>query len=290
MMFPLVTECARDGIAVTVSCRVLGFSRQAYYRWLADPVCQRDWDDAHLTNRLVDAHADDPAFGYRLLADEVNAAGRVASENRIHRLCRDQKLASITVRRRRGKGRPGPAVHDDLVRRDFRAAGPDRVWLTDLTEHPTAEGKVYICAVKDVWSRRIVGWATSDRMTSRLADAALRTAIARRRPTGTVIVHSDRGGQFRSRRYQRTLKAHGLIGSMGRVASAGDNAAMESFFALLQNNVLDRQAWKTREDLTVAVISWIETTYHRRRRQRGLGRMTPIEFETAMVRQAAIAA
>lgn len=89
MMFPLVTECARDGIAVTVSCRVLGFSRQAYYRWLADPVCQRDWDDAHLTNRLVDAHADDPAFGYRLLADEVNAAGRVASENRIHRLCRD---------------------------------------------------------------------------------------------------------------------------------------------------------------------------------------------------------
>lgn len=84
MMFPLVTECARNGIAVTVSCRVLGFSRQAYYRWLADPVCQRDWDDAHLTNRLVDAHADDPAFGYRLLADEVNAAGRVASENRVH--------------------------------------------------------------------------------------------------------------------------------------------------------------------------------------------------------------
>ena len=205
-------------------------------------MCQRDWDDAHLTNRLVDAHVDDPAFGYRLIADEVNGAGRVASENRVHRLCRAQKLASTRVRRRRGKGRPGPAVHDDLVRRDFRSAGPDRIWLTDLTEHPTAEGKVYLCAGKDVWSRRIVGWATSDRITSRLADAALRTAIARRRPTGTLIVHSDRGGQFRSRRYQRTLKSHGLIGPMGRVASAGDNAAMESFFVLLQNNVFARQA------------------------------------------------
>ena len=127
-------------------------------------------------------------------------------------------------------------------------------------------------------------------MTSRLTDVALRTPIARRRPTGTVIVHSDRGGQFRSRRYQRTLRAHGFIGSMGRVASAGDDAAMESIFALLQNNVLDRQFWKSREDLTVAVISWIETTYRRRGRQRGLGRMTPIESETATARHTAIAA
>jgi transposase InsO family protein len=92
-------------------------------------------------------------------------------------------------------------------------------------------------------------------MTARLADAALRTAIARRQPAGTVIVHSDRGGQFRSRRYQRTLKTHGLIASMGRVASAGGNAAMESFFALLQNNVPNRHTWKTREDLDVAIIS-----------------------------------
>ena len=218
-------------------------------------MCQRDWDDAHLTNRLVDARADDPAFGYRLLADAVNTAGRVASENRIHRFCRAQKLDSTTVGRRRGKGQFGPAVHDDLVRRNFRVAGPDWVWLTDITEHPTSEGNVYICGVKDMWSRRIVGSATSERMTSRRADAALRTAIARRQPTGTAIVRSDRSGQFRSRRYQRTLRGPGLIGSMGRVASAGDNAAMEPFFALLQNNVLDRQVWKSRDDLTVAAIS-----------------------------------
>ena len=108
--------------------------------------------------------------------------------------------------------------------------------------------------VKDVWSRRIVDWATSDGMTSRLADAALSTAISRCQPTGTMIVHSKRGGQFRSRRFQCTLKTHGLIGSMGHVASAGDNAAIESLFALRQNNVVNRYTGKTREDLTVAII------------------------------------
>jgi putative transposase len=116
-------------------------------------------------------------------------------------------------------------------------------------------------------------------MTSHLADAALRTAIARRSPAGTVVVHSDRGGQFRSKRFQRTLRTHGLIGSMGRVSSAGDNAAMESFFSLLQNNVLDRRSWTTREELRMAVIAWIERTYNQRRRQRALGKLTPVEFE-----------
>ena len=110
-------------------------------------------------------------------------------------------------------------------------------------------------------------------MTSQLADAALRAAIARRSPTGTLVVHSDRGSQFRSRRFQRTLRAHGLIGSMGRVASAGDNAAIESFFALLQNNVLDLQRWTSRDELRLAIITWIERTYHRRRRSPGVVRV-----------------
>ena len=139
-----------------------------------------------------------------------------------------------------------------------------------------------MCAVKDVCSRRIVSWAIGERMTSELADTALRTAIARRRPAGTVIVHSDRGGEFRSLRYQPTLRAHGLTASMGRVASAGDNAAMESFFALLQKNVLNRRTWHTRDELRLAIVTWIERTYHRRRRQRALGNLTPIEFETAI--------
>ena len=242
MTYPLVRDLAADGIPVTVTCRVLGFSTQGFYKWRANPVSARDWDDAQLINAIVDIHADDPEFGYRFIADELREAGHVCSENRVARLCSLQQIASSILRKRRGNAkRPGPPVHDDHVNRDFHADGLDEIWLTDITEHPTGEGKLYICAVKDVCSRRIVGYAIDARMTSQLADAALRTAIARRRPTGTLVVHSDRGGQFRSRCYQRTLRAHGLTGSMGRVSAAGDNAAMESFFSLLQKNVLNRQ-------------------------------------------------
>lgn len=241
MTYPLVLDLADDGIPVTVTCRVLGFSPQGFYKWRANPVSQRDWADAHLINAALEIHRDDPEFGYRFIADELEAAGHRASENRVYRLCALQGITSTTQRRRRGSGKTaGPAVHDDHVNRIFHADRLDAIWLTDISEHPTAQGKLYVCAVKDVCSRRIVGWSIAERMTSQLADTALRAAIARRRPTGTTVVHSDRGGQFRSHRYQRTLRTHRLTGSMGRVSSAGDNAAMESFFALLQKNVLNR--------------------------------------------------
>lgn len=119
-------------------------------------------------------------------------------------------------------------------------------------------------------------------MTARLAVAALQLAIVRRNPEGTVVVHSDRGSQFRARAYVSTLNGAGLTGSMGRVGAAGDNAPMESFFALLQKNVLNRKAWTTRDELAGAIIRWIENTYHHRRRQRALGKLTPIEFETLL--------
>jgi len=167
------------------------------------------------------------------LADELERAGIEIGERRAWRLCSQQKLWSTTVKKGRKGKRPGPAVNDDLLRRDFTAAQPNRKWVTDLTEHPTAEGKVYCCAIKDLFSNRIVGHAVSDRMTADLAVAALRTALARREPDGVVIVHADRGSQFRARSFQAVLKAAGHQGSMGRVASAGDNAAMESFWALL---------------------------------------------------------
>ena len=153
-----------------------------------------------------------------------------------------------------------------------------------------SEGKVYLCAVKDVWSNRIVGYSIDARMTSELAVAAIRMAVQRRRPAPGTVVHSDRGSQFRSRRFQAELDRSGLVGSMGRVGAAGDNAAMESFFALLQKNVLNSRRWSTREDLRLAIVTWIERTYHRRRRQRILGKLTPVEFETIMTTQAASAA
>lgn len=161
----------------------------------------------------------------------------------------------------------------------FTANAVDRLWLTDITEHPTAESKLYLCAVKDVFSGRIVDYSIDSRMTASLAVSALRNAVGPREPAGT-IVHSDRGNQFRSRKFVNALHRNGLPGSMGRVGACGDNAAIESFFTLLQNNVLDRQRWHSREELRLAIVTWIEHTYHRQHRQIHPGKLTPIKFET----------
>lgn len=285
MKFPLVRDLAAEGFPVRLTCGVLGFSTQAFYKWQARPCSDRDWADAHLVNAIRDVHGDDPEFGYRFIADELERDGKATNERRVWRLCSENRIWSTTTKKGRetaGKT-PGPAVHDDLVQRNFSAARLDQVWLTDITEHPTSEGKIYVCAIKDLCSNRIVGYSIDDRMTANLAVGALRSAIARRQPVGTVIVHSDRGGQFRSRSFRAVLTAAGLQGSMGRVASAGDNAAMESFHSLLQKNVLNQQRWRTRDELRYAVITWIEHTYNRRRRQRALGKLTPVEYELALV-------
>ncbi len=267
MKYPLVLDLAADKIPVAVTCRVPGFSKQAFCAWRQNPVSQRDWDEAHLINAALNIHHDDPSFGYRFIADELAAARIRAGENKVARLCSQQRIWSVFSKKRGLSRKAGPPVHDDLVRRQFTAARPDELWRTDISEHPTAEGKLYLCAVKDVCSNRIAGYSMDSRMTASLAVPALRNAIALRAPAGTIVVHPDRGQpEFRSGAYVRVLREHGLTGSMGRVGACADNAAMESFFALLQKNVLDRQRWATRQDLRLAIITWIERTYHRRRR------------------------
>ncbi|MGO3504328.1 IS3 family transposase [Brachybacterium tyrofermentans] len=281
--YPLVSELAADGIPVAVSLRVLKLSRQPYYRWRKQQITRAELVEAYRANALLDAHRDDPEFGYRFLVGEAAEAGEVMCERTAWKICRDNQWWSVFGKKRGKNGkRPGPPVHDDLVKRDFSADDANELWLTDITEHWTDEGKLYLCAIKDVFSGRIVGYSISDRMKARLAANALDNAVSRRRDTAGCIVHSDRGSQFRSRKFVHTLNRHHLIGSMGQVGAAGDNAAMESFFSLLQKNVLDRKRWRTREELRIAIITWIERTYHRRRRQARLGRLTPIEYETIM--------
>jgi transposase InsO family protein len=180
MMYPLVRELAADKIPVAVSCRVLGFSKQGYFKWLASPVSQRDWDDAHLINAALAIHHDDPAFGYRFVADELPTRGIAASENRTQRLCSQQQMWSVFAKKRGLSHKAGPPVHDDLVNRQFTASAPNVTWLTDITEHRTAEGKLYLCAIKDLFSNRIVGYSIDARMTADLACSALRNAIALR--------------------------------------------------------------------------------------------------------------
>lgn len=227
----------------------------------------------------MDIHADDPAFGYRFISDEIESeSGIAASERRVRRLCSEQRIWSVFSKKRGVNRKAGPLVHEDLVQREFTASRPNLLWLTDLTEHWTDEGKLCLCAIKDVYSNRIVGYSMGARMTAELAVAALRNAAALRDPVGTTL-HSDRGSQFRSRKFVETLREIGITGSMGRVGACADNAAMESFFSLLQKNVLNQQRWRNRQELRLAIVTWIERTYHRRRRQRGLGRVTPIEFE-----------
>lgn len=177
-------ELAADGIPVAVTCRVLDLARQPYYRWLAAPVTEAELAEAYRANALFDAHRDDPEFGYRLLADEAESVGESMAERTAWRICSANRWWSVFGKRRRGKaGRPGPAVHDDLVQRNFTADTPNTVWLTDITEHRTSEGKLYLCAVKDLYSNRIVGYSIDSRMKSRLAVRALGNAVARR---GTV--------------------------------------------------------------------------------------------------------
>ena len=140
MMFPLVLDLAADSIPVAVTCRVLGFSKQAFYQWRANPVSQRDWDDAHLINAAIEIHHDDPEFGYRFIADELPDRGVIASRNRVNRLCTQQRLWSAHARKRGLTRQPGPPVHDDLVERNFAADHVDRLWLTDITETPPVRG------------------------------------------------------------------------------------------------------------------------------------------------------
>jgi putative transposase len=278
-----VSELADDGVPVTVTCRVLKLARQPYYRWLKHPVADAELVAAHRANALFDAHRDDPEFGYRFLADEARDAGVSMSTRTAWKICSQNRWWSAFGKKKTRSGKkPGPPVHDDLVCRNFSAGAPNELWLADITEHRTKEGKLYLCAIKDVFSNRIVGYSIDERMKSRIAVNALNNAVARRGCVAGCILHTDRGSQFRARKLQRALNRHQMVGSMGRVGAAGDNAAMESFFSLLQKNVLNRRTWTTREELRIAIVTWIERTYHRRRRQDALARLTPIEFELIM--------
>ncbi|MGI8614516.1 MAG: IS3 family transposase [Nocardioidaceae bacterium] len=173
-------------------------------------------------------------------------------------------IGGNTHKKRRTK--PAPAPHEDLVKRRFAADEPNRLWCTDITEHPTGTGKVYCCAVLDVFSRVIMGWSIADHMRSELVVDALQMATWRRRPEPGVIVHADRGSQYTSWVFGHRLRSAGLLGSMGRVASSVDNTMMESFWSTMQRELLDTQRWSTQEELASAIYEWIEAWYNPRRR------------------------
>ncbi len=220
MMYPLVRELAADGIPVAVTCRVLKIARQPYYRWLANPVTDAELTAAYRANALFDAHRDDPEFGYRFLLDEARVAGEPMAERTAWRICSDLGWWSAFGKKRGKNGKkPGPPVHDDRcavvddkgrVRHEFTATAPNELWLADITEHWTGEGKLYVCAIKDVYSNRIVGYSIDSRMKSRLAVAALNHAVARRGNVAGCVLHTDRGSQGGFKRSSQHLDDGGV--------------------------------------------------------------------------------
>lgn len=270
MTFRLVHELSRDGFSVAVTCRVLKVSRSGYYDWRSRPPSRRAVEDGRLLEPIRRAHADSRGtYGApRVHAELRLGLGVRVGRKRVARLMRGDGLIGVCHRRKRGM-RPLPATHEDLVRRRFVADRPDRVWFTDITQHRAADGWVYCAAVVDAFSRRVVGWSISDRITAEIVVDALEMARWQRRPVGT-IVHSDRGSQYTSWVFGHRLRQAGLRGSMGRVASSVDNALIESFWSTMQRELLDRSSWRSRTELASAIFEWIEGFYNPRRRHTSL--------------------
>ena len=176
---------------------------------------------------------------------------------------------------------PTAEVNDDLVGRRFDPAEPDRLWVMDVTEHPTAEGKVYLAVVLDAFSRRVVGWSIADHVRAELVVDAVQMAIWRRRPPeGQTVAHSDQGSQYTSWAFGRRLRTAGLLGSMGSIGDCFDNSVAESFFGTLQLELLDEHRWDTRHQLALAIFDWVEAWYNPRRRHSYCSMLSPADYET----------
>jgi transposase InsO family protein len=278
----LVQELAADGVAVAVACRFLKVSTSGYYDWVCRPPSAREVADRALTATIRQVHHDSRGtYGApRVLAELRLGLGVHVGRKRVARLMRIDGLAGVSHRRKRRGWKPDTATHEDLVKRQFRSEAPDRLWFCDITQHRAKDGWVYCAAVIDAFSRRIVGWSISDRVTAEIVVDALEMARWRRRPTPGTIVHADRGAQYTSWLFGHRLRQAGLLGSMGRVASSVDNALIESFWSTMQRELLDRSSWDSRTQLASAMFEWIEGFYNPTRRHTALGNLSPIEFET----------
>ena len=272
-----------------MTCRVLGVRRQAFYEWRAGVKSARVQENELLLKHIERIHAESRGtYGWpRVHAELALGLGMAVNHKRVARLMREAGIQGLYRRRRRGCTVRDPlaAPYVDLVDRDFVVDGPDELWCTDITEHPTLGGKVYCAAVLDAYSRRIVGWSIGDNMRTALVVDALGMAITRRKPEHhSAILHSDHGSQFTSWTFGQRLVAAGLVPSMGSVGDCYDNSMMESFWGTMQLELLDSKPWETREELANAMFEWIECWYNSRRRHSGVGMHSPVTFEALHTR------
>ena len=281
MCFRLI-DAKRAQHPVSLLCSVLGVSRAGYYAWKDRPASARAHRDGELLEAIAAIHGESKAtYGWPRIHAELRHCGVRVSRKRVARLMRQAGLSGM-VRRRKGKTTirvPGIATAPDLVRRDFAPEAPNRLWVADLTEVATWEGKLYLAVVIDCYSRRCVGWAMAEHMRAELVVEALEMAIWQRRPETGLVHHSDRGGQYVSLIFGQSARAAGIDISMGAKGCALDNAVAEAFFATLKKELTRRRAWPTRRELQSAVFAWIEGWYNRRRLHSTLGYLSPVDYQ-----------
>jgi len=273
---------------VSMCCRLLEVSRSGYYDWARRAPSDRALTDAWLIDKIKRIHADNRrVYGARRIHAELRIAQGVrVGRKRVERLMRQAEISGL-VAKKRGKTTirvPGVRVADDLVERQFRPAAPNVLWVADITYLRAWEGWVYLAAIQDAYSRRIVGWAMADHMRAELVVDALGMALARRRPQPGLIHHSDQGSQFVSLGFGQAARDAGIAVSMGSRGDCFDNAVAESFFATLKKELVHRRSWPTRRELIGEVFDYIETFYNPTRRHSTLGYLSPAQFELRAAR------
>jgi transposase InsO family protein len=263
-------------------CRVLAASPGGYYDWRRRPTSDGAQRREALVVSIRAIHREVKArYGSPRIHAELVARGEPCSVNTVAKLMREHGIVAKTRRKFRcttdsNHDRP---VAENVVNRRFEPEAENRVWAADITYIATREGWLYLAAVEDLYSRRIVGWSMSERIDSRLVVDALEMAVARRLPDAGLVAHSDRGSQYASEHYQRLLAGHGITCSMSRRANCWDNAPMESFFASLKKELIHGEAYATREEARASLFEYIEVFYNRVRRHSSLDYRSPIEYE-----------
>ena len=272
----------RAHFPISLMCRVLGVSRSGFHAWLRRHPSRRWLSDVRLLELIHAIHAESrSSYGSPRIHAELRTRGVRVGRKRVERLMRRHSLSGL-VKRRRGKTTirvPGVRPAPDLVRRDFRPSEPDRLWVADLTEVQTWEGKLYLAVVLDCFSRRVVGWSMRDHMRAELVVEALEMAVLRRKPGRGLVHHSDQGSQYVSLVFGQRCREAGIDVSMGAKGSALDNAVCESFFGSLKKELVRRRSWPTRAEARSAVFEWVEGWYNPRRLHSTLGYRSPAQYE-----------
>jgi len=275
-------EDHRDQFPVTWMCKVLAVSPSGYYAWRQRPPSAREMANRGLYKKIETVYNENHGvYGSPRIYHELKDQGVACSENRIARLMRLRGLQAKQSKRFKTttKRNKAHAAAPNLLKRDFTADRPDQKWLADITYIATLEGWLYLAAILDLHTRRIVGWAMSDRMTSDLTMAALGMALLQRQPDAGLIHHSDQGSQYTDQAYQALLKDRGIRASMNGAGSWYDNAPMESFFATLKSELVHHCVYHTRDEAKADVFYYIESFYNRRRRHSALDYLSPEVYE-----------